>query len=284
MTILVLGHSGQLAQHLRVLLPEAVFWSRADADLSDPATLERAILNAAPRFIVNAAAYTAVDRAESERAQAWRVNAEAPAAIARAASALDIPLVHVSTDYVFDGRASAPYKEGDPTAPLSTYGATKLAGEIAVRTLAARYWILRTSWVFSEHGTNFVKTILRLAREKDVLKIVNDQRGRPTYAGDLAALVVALVRRPESLPDGLYHVGGGPVVSWYEFAGSIVESAAKLGKLSRQPALKGIPTADYPTPAARPLNSVLESNPIVVERTGVPFDWEAGLQHVLSLA
>src|SRR5690606_1943891 len=143
--------------------------------------------------IVNAAAYTAVDRAETERDLAWRINAEAPAELARAAERLSVPLVHVSTDYVFDGHNAEGYVESDPVAPLSVYGRSQLGGELAVATLCARHWILRTSWVFSEHGNNFPKTMLRLARDRDELRVVDDQRGRPTYAGDLADCIAGIL-------------------------------------------------------------------------------------------
>ncbi len=164
MTVLVLGSSGQVARHLRELWPEALFWGRNTLDISDTANLERAILAASPDAVINAAAYTAVDRAETEAQAAWRLNAEAPAAAARAAEALGIPLVHLSTDYVFDGEADVPYAVGAATRPLSTYGRTKLGGELAVASICSRHWILRTSWVFSETGANFVHTMLRLAR------------------------------------------------------------------------------------------------------------------------
>ncbi len=180
MTFLVLGRTGQLASHLQITSPDAWFWDRATADLSDVANLEEKLVAAAPAAIVNAAAYTAVDRAETEPDLAWRINAEAPAAMARAARRLDVPLIHVSTDYVFDGASGSPYVETDGTRPPSVYGRSKLGGELAVATLCAKHWILRTSWVFSEHGHNFPKTMLRLARERTELRVVDDQHGRPT--------------------------------------------------------------------------------------------------------
>lgn len=287
MTILVLGSTGQLASHLRELLPTATFWSRADADLSQPASLTAAINALRPSAIVNAAAHTAVDRAESEPELAWRVNAEAPAAMARAAQLLDVPLVQVSTDYVFDGSKDGPYLASDPVAPISVYGRSKLGGELAVQTLCDRHWILRTSWVFSEHGHNFVKTMLRLARERDTLTVVNDQHGQPTYAGDLARLIQGLLQDfasvpQDALPWGRYHVGAGPVVTWRDFAERVVTRAGEHGLIARIPTVSGIPTTAYPTPARRPRNSVLATDPTLSNRYPATFDWQAGLETVLA--
>ncbi len=287
MTILVLGSTGQLASHLRELLPTATFWSRNDADLGQPASLTATIVALRPTAIVNAAAHTAVDRAESEPELAWRVNAEAPAAMARAAQTLDVPLVQVSTDYVFDGSKDGAYLATDAVAPISVYGRSKLGGELAVQTLCRKHWILRTSWVFSEHGNNFVKTMLRLARERDVLTVVDDQRGQPTYAGDLARLIGNLLRdvasAPEAaLPFGRYHVGNGPVVTWRDFAERIVTRAGELGAIGRVPTVTGIPTSAYPTPARRPRNSVLAADPSLTTRYPAAFDWSSGLETVLA--
>ncbi len=282
MTVLVLGSSGQLGRHLQELLPGAEFLTRATADLAAPSAVEAAVLARRPTLIVNAAAYTAVDRAESEPALAWRVNAEAPAALARVSAELDVPLVHVSTDYVFDGKKSSAYEETDPTSPSTVYGATKLAGELAVRTIAKKHWILRTSWVFSEHGSNFVKTMLRLARERPELKVVADQRGRPTYAADLARAIVALSAQygsaASTIPYGTLHASGGREVSWYEFAGHILGRAQEVGLIASVPKIHPIPTSEYPTPARRPLNSALRTSATLA---WVGFDWEAGLECTL---
>lgn len=280
MNVLVIGSTGQLARHLRELMPNAVFWSRTDADLTDPAALEGKALAARPDLIINAAAYTAVDRAESEPEIAWRVNADAPAALARAASKLDAPFIHVSTDYVFNGSGADPYSETDPVGPLGTYGATKLGGELAVRTIHPKHWILRTSWVFSEFGANFVKTMLRLAREREELNVVADQRGRPTYAGDIAAAIVGLAREPASVPYGIHHATGGSAVSWHEFATEIIERAHKVGLIAKKPAIHPIPTTSYPTPAKRPLNSVLTPSSSLTRIAR--FDWESGLDRTLA--
>jgi dTDP-4-dehydrorhamnose reductase len=285
--VLVIGRTGQLARHLQLLWPAATFWDRQQADLAQPGKLQALIEAFAPTAIVNAAAHTAVDKAESERDLAWRVNAEAPAAMARAAASGDVPLVHVSTDYVFDGSGARAYRESDAVSPQNVYGVTKLGGELAVRALAPRHWILRTSWVFSEYGHNFVKTMVRLGKDRPELKVVNDQRGRPTYAGDLARLIVALVTNPGSIASGTYHAGGpahdgnGPV-SWCEFAAAILSRAQARGLIPKQPVLAGIPTSQYPTPARRPANSVLEPDVALHSRTAVEFDWHRGLDRVLE--
>jgi dTDP-4-dehydrorhamnose reductase len=201
---------------------------------------------------------------------------------ARAAARLDVPLVHVSTDYVFDGTGERPWRDDDPVSPQNAYGLTKLGGELAVRAIAPKHWILRTSWVFSEHGHNFVKTMVRLGRERTELRVVNDQRGRPTYAGDLARLVVALMERPASVAFGTYHAGGDPAVTWCEFAVEIFRRAKARELIAREPAVIGIPTSQYPTPARRPVNSVMEPSAALHSGTGVSFDWQRGLDSALE--
>jgi dTDP-4-dehydrorhamnose reductase len=283
-SILVIGSTGQLARHLREELPGAQFWGRATVDLTDAAALERRLSTVEPSAIVNAAAYTAVDKAESEPELAWRVNAEAPAVLARAARRLDVPLVHVSTDYVFDGAKADGYIETDSVGPLNMYGRSKLGGELAVSSLCSRYWILRASWLFSEHGHNFPKTMLRLAREREELRVVDDQRGQPTYAGDLARCIAQLLGAPGSavLPWGPHHVGGGPVVTWKQFAAAILAQAAATGLIARVPRLTGIATSEYPLPAARPRNSVLLTREANAAWTREPFDWQRGLARMLA--
>ena len=284
MSIVVLGANGQLACHLRGTVPSAVFWGRETLDVSDAQMLEARLVEAAPRAIINAAAYTAVDRAESEPVEAWRVNAEAPAAAARAARRLDAALVHVSTDYVFDGTADSPYTEDASTHPLGVYGASKLAGELAVRTICPRHWVLRTSWVFSEHGHNFMKTVLRLARSGNPLRIVADQLGRPTYAGHLAELVAAIDPAGDSprLPYGTWHATGGEIVSWHGFTERVVQRAVTAGILAEAPEVIPITTAGYPTPARRPAYSVLAPSAAIAALDGVNFDWHAGLDRALT--
>jgi len=256
--------------------------------MADTGRLHAALLDTAPRAIINAAAYTAVDRAEQEPELAWRLNAEAPAAAARAAATFGATLVQVSTDYVFDGRATSPYPEDAAFNPLGVYGASKLGGELAVRALCPRHWILRTSWVFSEHGANFVKTVLRLAAGGGPLRIVADQQGQPTYAGDLAALIGALTGPMDGsaaeppLPFGTYHATGGPIVSWHGFAARIVERAAKIGLLEDAVRVDAIGTDDYPTPAKRPAYGALRPSDALADRLGVHFAWQAGLDTALA--
>jgi dTDP-4-dehydrorhamnose reductase len=281
MTVLVLGFSGQLATHLRELLPNADYWGKDKLDLRQPANARAAIEAHRPSVIVNAAAYTAVDKAETDREAAWSLNAEAPAMLARAAASLDVPLIHISTDYVFDGTKDGEYEVGDACNPINAYGATKLAGELAVRTLCPRSWIMRTSWVFSEFGVNFVKTILRLAGEREELRVVADQVGRPTYAGDLAALVNKMAADPR-LPYGTYHAVGGAALSWHSFAKHIVDAAVNAGCLARAPRVVEIPTSGYPTPACRPANSVLKPSMELGSALGLSFDWTRGVDRVVK--
>jgi dTDP-4-dehydrorhamnose reductase len=282
---LVLGANGQLACHLKEELPGATFWGRSILDLGKSSEIAAAINRFRPTIIVNAAAYTAVDKAETERSLAWSLNATAPAAIAEVASALGAPLVHISTDYVFDGSASGEYASSDPVRPISIYGYTKLAGELAVKTLCEKSWILRTSWVFSEHGQNFVRTILRLAASRDSLRVVADQFGRPTYAGDIAVSVAKIVARsngPQSVDFGLYHATGGPIVSWFQFATEVVRIAHDLGILKTRTAISPITTAEYPTAARRPANSALSPSPKVATEIGATFDWPSRLEQMLK--
>jgi dTDP-4-dehydrorhamnose reductase len=285
MTALVLGSSGQIASHLREHLPDAVFWGRGELDLAaNPAALAAAATALEPSLIVNAAAYTAVDRAESDRSVAWRLNAEAPAVAASAAAALDVPLLHFSTDYVFDGRKPGAYFVDDCVGPLNVYGATKLAGEIAVRTLCAKHWILRTSWVFSEHGANFVKTMLRLAGERDRLRVVDDQRGNPTSALDLADAVFALIDHGLAAgwpwaPGEVFHAAGSGETTWCGFAREIFAISQAAGGPSC--AVEEITTAEYPTLAKRPANSRLDCSKLAAT-LGRPFpDWRGSLQQTV---
>jgi dTDP-4-dehydrorhamnose reductase len=283
--ILVLGASGQLATHLRELLPEASYWGRAVFDLSKGNNLVERIRSYDPDFIVNAAGYTAVDQAESEPDAAWRLNAETPAMAARAAALLHVPFVHVSTDYVFDGAKNGAYAVHDTPHPINVYGKSKLAGELAVQMFAPRSWILRTSWVFSEFGSNFVKTILRLAKTRAELRVVSDQTGCPTYAGDLAKLIEQMIRHPDAsqaLPFGTYHAVGGPATTWCEFATNVIEHARRQGLLSSAPHVLAVKAAEYPTKALRPLNSLLAPSPTLQSAFSVHIDWTRALSHVVG--
>jgi dTDP-4-dehydrorhamnose reductase len=285
MKVLVLGESGQLARHLKELLPQAAFWGRNTFDLANSTGLPAAVRAFAPSVIVNAAAYSAVDNAESEPAMAWRINADAVAVAAKTATELDVPFLHVSTDYVFDGRKTGEYLVDDAPQPINTYGITKLAGELAVRALAPKHWILRTSWLFSEHGTSFVKTILQLARTRNTLNVVANQRGRPTYAGDLARAIAEIIARggtDNALPYGIYHAVGDPIVSRHELAEDIVRLATERGLLQRGPSVNPIPSAEYQTAARRPLNSALQPSVAIATVLGIQMDWRSRLGEVLG--
>lgn len=279
MTILVFGKTGQVATELQALGGSLVTaLGRDQADLADPQACAAAIRDANPTVVINAAAWTAVDKAESEEAAAQVVNGDAPSAMAAACAELGIPLVHISTDYVFDGSGTTAFKPDDPTAPLGAYGRTKLAGEDAVRSAGCPYAIVRTSWVFSAHGANFVKTMLRLGSERDILTIVADQIGGPTSARSIAAACLTIAEQLlcDQSKSGTYHFSGAPDVSWADFARAIFERAGL------DCAVTDIPTSDYPTPAVRPLNSRMDcSSTEAVFGVARP-DWQAELDLVLN--
>ncbi len=281
-TVLVFGRSGQVATELSRALPGATFLPRAEADLSDPEGCAAAIeARAGLTAVINAAAWTAVDAAEGEEAAARTVNAHAPAAMARACAARGVPFLHVSTDYVFDGSGERPWREDDPTGPLGAYGRTKLEGERGVAEAMGDvpHAILRTSWVVSAHGANFVKTMLRLSETRDALNVVEDQVGGPTPAADIARTLASLAARyaaDPGAPSGLYHYGGAPAVSWAEFAREIFAQAG------RDVAVTGIPASEYPTPAARPANSRMDGARLMADHAIAPPDWRAGLRAILA--
>ncbi len=275
--LLVFGQTGQVARELARLVPGARFLGRDQADLSDPARCGDLIRQSRPQAVINAAAYTAVDRAESEPDLAMAVNGAAPGAMARAAAELGVPFVHVSTDYVFDGAGARPWQVTDPTGPLGVYGATKLAGEQAVAGAGGQWAVMRTSWVFSAHGANFVKTMLRLGAERDELRIVADQVGGPTPARDIA---VGLLTMAQAMHDGatggVYHFAGAPDASWADFAREIFAQAG-LGCT-----VTPITTAEYPTPAKRPANSRLDCSTVTRDFSIQRPDWRKGLATVLA--
>jgi dTDP-4-dehydrorhamnose reductase len=264
MRILVLGGSGQLGTQLRTLaLPQGVRVlapTRAAVDLGDPAAIRRSIAAEPWSVVIDAAGYTNVDGAESEKQLAFAVNAQAAACLAEETGKLGIPLVYVSTDYVFDGGKGAPYVETDAAVPLNAYGRSKLSGERHVAAANSRHVILRSAWLHSPYGTNFVRTILRLAQERERLPVVADQLGCPTSARDLAnaCLDIALfcAAKPDHGNYGLYHYAGAGAATWFEFANAILETAA--GRLSRLAELVPIPSAQYPSRASRPADSRLD--------------------------
>ena len=287
--ILIVGNAGQLGRELEQFFAGVgpiVAVDRESVDLADEEQTRALVRRAAPDVILNAAAYTAVDRAETEKTAAYAINAGAPRVLAEEAAARNALLVHYSTDYVFNGEKSGPWVEDDATAPLSVYGASKLAGEEAVLSSGARQLIFRTSWVYGPHGNNFLLTMLRLGRERDRLSIVDDQVGAPTTSIELArathAIVTGILAGRFGAAEewsGLYHMTNGGSVSWYGFAQAIFARAAeRLGV--KPPELTPIPTSAYPTPATRPHNSVL-SNARLKMRFGVELaGWEKALDEV----
>jgi len=278
MKLLVFGQTGQVARALARLAPDAVFLGRDQADLTDPAACARAILAARPDAVINAAAYTAVDKAETDEATAHLVNALAPEAMARACAEVGVPLVHISTDYVFDGAGDSAFLPTDPVAPLGAYGRTKAEGEARLRATGATHGILRTSWVFSPDGSNFVKTMLRLSETRDRLTVVGDQVGGPTPAAAIAQACLTIADRLREGPalSGSYHFSGAPDTSWAGFARAIFELSG------RKVEVVDIPTADYPTPARRPLNSRLDCTTTEATFGLARPDWRAGLRDALS--
>ncbi|AJE47145.1 dTDP-4-dehydrorhamnose reductase [Celeribacter indicus] len=276
--ILVFGKTGQVATELQTLLPEATFLGRDEADLTDPLLCGRKIREIKPEAVINAAAYTAVDKAEGDPLVATLVNAAAPTEMAETCADLGIPFVHISTDYVFDGEGEAPFFPDHPTGPLGVYGETKIEGENGVREAGGPFAILRTSWVFSAHGGNFVKTMLRLAETRDKLTVVADQVGGPTPARDIAKACVSIADQLKTDPNraGTYHFSGAPDVSWADFAREIFAQAGKVM------GVEDIPTSAYPTSVARPGNSRMNC-----ETTKAVFgidrpDWKTGLAEVLK--
>jgi dTDP-4-dehydrorhamnose reductase len=274
--ILLTGSAGQLGQELRPVLtrigavtcvdrvPPGTAGRALQRDLSDLDLMERLLDQLQPDLIVNAAAYTAVDRAEADAEAVFRVNAELPDCLARWSREHDALLVHYSTDYVFSGEARQPYRETDPTGPLSVYGESKLGGERAIAARGCRHAVLRTSWVYSGHGTNFVLSMLRLARERPKLGIVADQIGCPTWARNLAGVTARIVRRmaenaPETRRHGTWHYCDNGVVSWYDFAQVIFGTALTIGLLDDPPETEALTSAQYPQAAVRPLYSVLDT-------------------------
>lgn len=281
MTLLVLGAGGQVG---RALVERAGAagrgLDRGACDICDATSVSRALSASEVSAVVNCAAYTAVDRAESEPERAFAVNAAGAEIVARAAAARGLPIIHLSTDYVYAGTTAVPHREGEPIAPLNVYGASKAAGDASVAAANPAHLLLRVSWVFGVNGMNFVKTMLRLGRERGELRVVADQTGGPTEARDIADAVIAMAaacRRPGFSGWGVYHFAGAPGTSWHGFAQAIFERAREP-----RPRLVAIPSRDYPTPAARPLNSTLDCRR-VRETFGIEQpDWRASLSRVMA--
>jgi dTDP-4-dehydrorhamnose reductase len=287
MHILMFGSAGQVARGLAVLdWPQP--WrltalGREACDLTQAGVAAAAIDRHRPDLVINAAAYTAVDKAECDEAGAFALNSAAPREMAIATAAAGIPLLHISTDYVFDGRGDHPYREADPCGPLSVYGRSKLEGEIQVREHQPRHVILRTSWVFSQYGANFLRTMLRLGAERDTVAIVGDQWGGPTAADDIASALARIAMSIAAGNDkfGTYHFAGAPYTSWHGFARAIFERVAARGE--RVPGeIRRIATSEYPTPAVRPSNSRLDCDAIQRDWAIARPSWEAALDRCLD--
>jgi dTDP-4-dehydrorhamnose reductase len=277
MNVLVFGHTGQVARELQHLAPVLAL-GRDAADLAQPGACAAAIHAHRPRAVINVAAYTAVDCAEEQEVLATAINGAAPTEMALACVELGIPLIHISTDYVFAGTGDAPWQPDDPTAPQNAYGRSKLAGEIGIRNSGAVHAILRTSWVVSAHGANFVKTMLRLSDTRDALTVVADQIGGPTPACDISAACLQMAEQLIADPSksGTYHFCGAPDVSWAEFARAIFDQAGRAVTVTP------IPTTDYPTPAKRPLNSRMDCSAIKQVFAIPRPDWREGLNMILQ--
>jgi dTDP-4-dehydrorhamnose reductase len=286
--ILITGGTGQVGTSL-----QALSWpsgmnifapSRAELDLSCVASVEAMMNSREWALVINCGAYTAVDKAETDSVVAWQINALAPVVFARETTRLNIPLIHVSTDYVFDGSKLDAYEVNDPVAPLGVYGASKEAGEQAVRTGNARHVIVRTAWVVSQYGNNFVKTMLRLGADRPLLRVVGDQFGCPTHAGDLAAAlqVIALKHLGDvHAPAGTYHFTNAGSVSWFGLAKQIFDVVAKTG--ANVPKVEAITTQDYPTPAKRPANSRLVCDSLERDFGVQPRDWQVAIADIVGV-
>jgi len=286
MKILISGQHGQVSRELQRRLSatcELVVLGRDQLDLAHPHQIRQQVQRVRPDLIINAAAHTAVDQAESEPEAAFAINATAPGILAEEALALDIPLIHYSTDYVFDGTKSEPYNEADAPNPLGVYGKSKLAGEQAITAVQGKHLILRTSWVYSSHGRNFLLTMQRLLQEKPELRIVADQIGAPTWAGTIANSTLALIERWQAGQTGAwgtYHLTAQGETSWFGFAQAIGEALRQQGKPCAT--LVPIPSSDYPTPAARPLNSRLDCTRLQREWAVSQPDWQTALRECLA--
>ena len=294
MKALLLGANGQVGQELlRALAPlgQVVATTRGGvlpngkacevADFNQPDSLALLLQRIRPEVVVNAAAYTAVDRAEEDQEAAWRANADSPGVLARWCAQEKVPLVHYSTDYVFDGQGQRPYREDDATAPLGVYGASKLAGEEAIRAAGGRHLILRTAWVYASHGQNFLRTMLRVGAEREELKVVADQVGTPTPAALIADVTAQAIRHPAAL-SGTWHLTANGETSWHGFAEAIFAGAQARGLIACAPKVLPITTSEYPTKAKRPAYSRLDTARLQADLGIVLPDWREGLARVMD--
>lgn len=286
MKILILGCQGQLGKclsdQLKTTQYEVIPSTRNEIDISELGSLKEKITAIGPDVIINSAAYTAVDKAESDEDMAYLINHLAVENLAVLCADLACRLIHVSTDYVFDGTSSKPYIENDPTSPQGVYGKSKLKGELAIRSSGCKFLIIRTAWVFSEYGNNFLKTMLRLGSERDAISVVCDQIGSPTYAQDIAKAIVQMLSGLDNMSEsGTYHFCGDRQCSWFEFASEIF-AQAKLRGIKTPGVLEPIDSSEFPTPAKRPVFSVLDSSKIQNEFGIAPSDWRSGITDVLD--
>ncbi|CDT76219.1 dTDP-dehydrorhamnose reductase [Vibrio coralliirubri] len=288
MRILITGCNGQVGSSLTELLAnhentEVLALDREHLDITSQSAVNAAVAEFKPSIIINAAAHTAVDKAEEEIALSYAINRDGPKYLAQAAQSVDAAILHISTDYVFEGNKVGEYSETDATNPQGVYGASKLAGEIAVAEECDKHVILRTAWVFGDNGSNFVKTMLRLGENRDTLSIVGDQFGGPTYAGDIANTLIQIAKRinqGDAVEFGVYHYSGLPHVSWFDFADVIFDVAVEQGLLVNKPNLTSITTDQYPTPAKRPSNSRLSTEKITLGFSVEASDWKAALKNI----
>jgi dTDP-4-dehydrorhamnose reductase len=287
MKMLLVGKNGQvgssLVDQLNTLTDITLLaLDRVQLDITDATKVDQLVAEFQPDIIINAAAYTAVDKAEQEQKLAYAINRDGPCNLAVAAQKVDATIIHISTDYVFSGDKSGSYSETDDTQPQGEYGRSKLAGEKAVAAACAKHVILRTAWVFGEHGNNFVKTMLRLAKTRDTLAVVADQFGGPTYAGDIASAIVSIAKQIASNNPayGIYHYSGFPQVSWHDFAQSIFTIAQNQGFLNQAINVNKISTQDYPTPVKRPANSRLDCDKIHKTFGIQQSDWQTALKRI----
>ena len=288
MRILITGCHGQVGSSLTEQLAshentEVLALDREHLDITNQDVVNAAVAEFKPSIIINAAAHTAVDRAEEEVDLSYAINRDGPKYLAQAAQSVGAAILHISTDYVFEGNKAGEYVEADATNPQGVYGESKLAGEIAVAQACDKHIILRTAWVFGEQGNNFVKTMLRLGKDREALSIVGDQYGGPTYAGDIAKALIAVMNKLSADNDsslyGVYHFSGAPYVSWYEFAQEILQEA-ETKQLLIAPKLSSITTDMYPTPAVRPENSKMNCDKIANNFGIAPSNWQAALENI----
>lgn len=285
MKVLITGCNGQVGHCLVKQLENKAEILALDVDKLDITSKEQVfntVLDFKPDFIINAAAHTAVDKAEEQEELSYKINRDGPLFLAQAAKQVDACILHISTDYVFEGNKAGIYTEQDPTGPQGVYGASKLAGEITVQEHNPKHIILRTAWVFGEHGNNFIKTMLRLGSERDALSIVGDQFGGPTYAGDIASALIDIANQVNngSTEWGVYHFSGEPHVSWFEFAQAIFQKAEDCQVLENTPVLTAIATSEFPTSAKRPENSKLDCSKIKAIFGIEASDWKMALNRI----